>query len=219
MMTFLRSKHEKPQTQSAINTPVFLKAFAGVCIAANLYGCANSTAIPDTFYYVLEATPSLDSSPKQSASSNEQHISNSGVAKYFSVSPVKLPLYMNQANLVLKLSDHKIKVSNYHYWAEDIGTSSQNIIIKELRQLMPQIGVYSRCQDCINIDIEIEHFYPSEQGEVYLSGSFTLKTGNRISAHSFSFKQALENGGFEESVSVMRELLSSLAREIGNKIK
>lgn len=172
---------------------------------AFLQACATSAPPPDTFYYVL------DPAPKSFAVKNAE--------TEIKILPVTLPDYMNQPNLVIKLSDHQIKITNYHYWADDLRQSVQRVVINELNQLNNTVNFTQQCRNCINVEISIDHYYPTEGGDVLLAGTYVvIGTNAKQNINSFSFSTSLSDGGFDESVAKMRELLDALSAEINNSL-
>ena len=174
-----------------------------------LQACTSSAPTPDTYYYVLDPSPKTATEKKTTVA--------------YRVLPVELPNYMNQSNLVLKLSDHQIKISNYHYWANDLRKSVQRVVINELNQLNSQAGFAESCSNCsYTIIISIDHFYPSESGTVVLAGSYNINTdffGVTTRSYPFSFSSTLDKGGYDESVSAMRGLLDKLSVQINRSLQ
>lgn len=170
-----------------------------------LAGCINTQQAPQTFYYIL------DSTPQPASQTNDVKLGDS--VKQIKVNPVVLPDYLNQPNLVLKLSDHQIKIANYHFWAEDLRQSIQQVLINELNLQNPKTSFSKICSGaCLTLDITIDHFYPTEDGDVMLAGTY-YQSDTRV-IKRFVLKRSLSNGGYDEAVPAMRALLSELASQI-----
>ncbi len=171
-----------------------------------LQACANIDKAPQTYYYILDAVPI----PVQ-----QTHSTSQNTIRQIKILPVIVPDYMNQPNLVIKLNDHQIKITNYHFWAEDLRRSIQRILISELNQRQLDISFTERCIDCAQLVVSISHFYPTESGDVILSGAVEFRAQNAQQIRTeFSFKQSLNEGGFDAAVKEMRALLSQLAQSI-----
>lgn len=168
-----------------------------------LNGCVNSKPAPNAFYYVLDPKP--------------QSFQAKTTTTQYKVLPVAVPDYLNQPNLVLKLSDHQIKITNYHFWAEDLRQSIQWVLINELNQANKQASFTSNCTQCSQISLTLQHFYPTESGDVVLAGSYQIKT-ETDQQYSFSYTGSLNKGGFDEAVSVMRGLLNELVVDINKAL-
>lgn len=168
-----------------------------------LSACVSSEPPPESFYYVLDPKP--------------QSFAAKTASKQYKILPVIVPDYMNQPNLVLKLSDHQIKISHYHFWAQDLRRSIQRVLISELNQANTEVSFVQSCTRCEQISVILHHYYPTESGDVRLSGSYLINSGySSQQQHSFSFTRSLQTGGYEEAVSVMRVLLDDLAININS---
>ena len=172
-----------------------------VLSATIMGGCVNLDKPPSAKHYILDANPST--------------FANEGKSTNVKVLPIRIPTYLNQANLVLKLDDHQIQISNYHFWADDLRQSIQRVMIKQLNMPDSEYSFGEKCRSCKQIGIHIDHYYPSQSGEVYLSGTYTITEYNESQTqHAFSYSLPLEKGGFDESVKGMRSLLNALAANI-----
>jgi uncharacterized lipoprotein YmbA len=171
---------------------------------AGLMGCVTSSPAPESFHYILD---NLSASNSQTEAPAE----NLSTIK---VLPINLPDYLRQPNLVLKLSDHQVKIANYHYWAEDLTISIQRVVLKELNA-STTTSYTSRCTQCDELAISIDHFYPTEQGDVVLSGSYELVSQDgTTSTNNYSLSKKLSSGGYNDAVATMRILLGDLAQQI-----
>jgi len=179
-----------------------VKTFFTFLVLFALSGCVNTTPATDSYYYILDTMPQQKITAVNVVENLEQ----------IKVRPVTLPDYLNQPNLVLKLSDHQIKIANYHFWAENLRQSIQRVLINELNANNSEISFTQACAKCDELVITIDHFYPTQNGEVVLVGSYYL-TSN-YTQNRFILKRELEQGGYNEAVSAMRALLTDLAEQI-----
>lgn len=184
---------------------MFVKTLFTFLALFALVGCINTQQAPETFYYILDSTP-------QSALQTTTQRTGDAV-NHMKVNPVVLPDYLNQPNLVLKLSDHQIKIANYHFWAEDLRQSIQQVLINDLNLSNSDTTFSKICTGaCNTLDITIDHFYPTEEGDVLLAG--TYYQSDIRSVKRFVLKKTLSTGGYDEAVPAMRALLSDLASQI-----
>jgi uncharacterized lipoprotein YmbA len=64
--------------------------------------------------------------------------------------------------------------------------------------------------------VSIDHFYPTQSGDVLLSGTYTKVSVDKSQQQvRFLLNSRLEKGGYDEAVVVMRDLVSKLAMEMG----
>lgn len=180
-------------------------SFLLVFLCTSLLSACASNSIPEQMrYYVLESSPSspVAVAPKQTA-------------RQVKLMPVTVPDYLKQANLVMKLSNHEISIANQHLWAEDLRQSIEQVLLNQLNQRFADILFTEQCAKCARLSIDIQHFYPTVNGKVYLSGFYEMRALDKTTIrHAFSFSTQLENGGYIESVAAMRELLQQLGAAI-----
>jgi uncharacterized lipoprotein YmbA len=195
---------DKTKRNIILRHPVINACLVVFCTLA-LSACVTSPAPPKSIYYVLDPKP--------------QSFASKTASQQYKLLPVTLPDYMNQPNLVLKLSGHEIKITHYHFWAEDLRRSIQGVISNELNLANSDISFLPSCARCGQIAITIYHFYPTESGDVFLSGSFQINPDNAPQQHhSFSYSRSLQDGGYNEAVSVMRALLDELVLDINKHL-
>lgn len=199
-----------------VSVKLLQRALLVVLVSSGLMGCISNTAAPTTYHYILDTKPTgAQSIISGAAATNEQ--------SFIKLLPINVPDYLNQPNLVLKLSNHQIKIANYHFWAEDLRQSIQRVLLKELNHTKRDTNtdanisvVYAQnCISCDELMITIDHFYPTEQGEVVLSGTYEMiAKGGKQTQTQFALVSTLEEGGYDEAVSTMRAMLGELAKSI-----
>lgn len=178
------------------------RTFFTLAIISVLTACASSEIATKNRYYILDDIA-------QKNATNGKIVDKSSVTK---IRTVVVPSYLNQSNLVLKLNNHQIKIAHYHFWADDLRQSIQRILINDLNKHHSTISYASECITCDELVITIEHFYPTETGEVVLAGTY-YNTNDYIHKN-FLLQKELNQGGYDEAVAVMRNLLSELASKI-----
>lgn len=175
-------------------------------LCCSLWSCVSSESVPISYYYVLEAN---------TLPTHKSEVTNKTASRNIKVSSIEVPNYLSQNSLVMKLDDHQIKIANYHFWAEDIRSSIQRVLINQLNKEFEDISFVRQCSKCDELNINIAHFYPSLNGEVVLAGMYEFKTSNKSTKYaSFNLRTQLEQGGYNESVSKMHQLLLDLAAQI-----
>lgn len=186
--------------------------FISVCLLG-LTACVNTAPTPDSFYYVLEPVPVT--SKNMAAPQDDSNTSLAKPAAIVKLMPLNVPDYLNQPNLVLKLEDHQIKIANYHFWAEDLRTSTHRILVNETNARSETTRYAKRCIDCDELTITIDHFYPTESGDVFLAGSFEIAKRDGTSQYAdFKFNRNISEGGYNAAVAKMRMLLNDLAQRV-----
>ena len=171
-------------------------------IIAMTGGCASTSSAPISRHYYV-----LDDLPTKSANDAERLIR---------LARVSVPDYLNQSNLVMRQADQKITIANYHHWAEGLPKSIHRVLRNKVNSDIGTYRLVSQCRDCGELKIEIEHFYPTESGDVHLAGSFILDRGTTAKTvyQSFAYKEQMNSEGYAESVRSMQRLLERLALDL-----
>lgn len=158
-------------------------------------------------YYLLDPNPSV---------SNQLHTKDAQLVR---IQAIKLPSYLDKANLVMLDSNNKLVFANYHSWADNFSSAIYRVITNDLNASQHKKLFVSDCKDCSSLKISIEHFYPTEQGEVILSGKYLFRQHNKELRNGFFLKENLEIDGYIHSVNKQRLLLKKLAAEINQQIQ
>lgn len=165
----------------------------------NISACSK-TEVPKTYYYTIDTLETQQAPPRDGM-------------QIVQVNTVTLPAYLDQRNLVMRDGDSQIIISQYHLWADEPAAGITRQLTNSLNALDSARHYQSRCSDCPSVNVNIEHFYPTSDGEVVLTGEYTLGGGND-SNHPFSFRSQLKSDGYEDAVRVMRVLIKDLAQQI-----
>lgn len=131
-----------------------------------------------------------------------------------------VPAYLKQSKLVLVDDLNQMIVANHHLWAEDVEVSIKRVIRAEVNNLQDEYGVVHQCRRCGEVQVDIDHFYATTNGRVFLNGSFRyipFKGKERLKP--FSFEKTLGKDGYLEMVKVMSSLLKDLSDEISINVK
>ncbi len=173
---------------------------------ATLSGCGLNQPAPEMKYHLLDN--------QKVAMNHKLPVTKVAIAK------VKLSDYLLQPNLVMRVQDNQLDVANYHSWAEPLDKAVQRILIDNLNQKRSETGFVDRCQNCSQVHVFIDHFYPDEAGQVSLSGRFTINNPEQSpQVEYFSFAQEQVGSGYKGSVVVMNQLLTQLSDKINSGLK
>ena len=182
-----------------------LGLFATIIILVGLTGCTSAPKSPSVSYYLLDQA-SQPIAPKQTTRS-------------VAITPVVVAEYLSVPNLLLKQTDHRIILANYHLWAEPLPPSIKRAIMSDLTTMKPNISIVDQCLNCDLLRIYIDHFYPEEEGDVVLAGRYTIERVNgQQENYPFSHKSFLTTSGYAAAVEQMRALLETLSQQIANQL-
>lgn len=170
-------------------------------------GC-SSVAENETRYYLLYNHSSVSTPAVSDISKRKQN----GIK-------VTLPDYLNQPQLVIKLSRHKLHFSHFNHWAEPLKSGFYKSLISDLNSTDIN-NRYSYFNEVSTTDstitINVEHFHITEHSTVILNGQY-VHSDNSKQYQQFDLQLQLEKDGFEHAVAQLRKLVSQLALEIRSK--
>lgn len=175
-----------------------------LCLLLSLMSCATVDPSPKMQHYLL------DIAPKQNGTSN--------VAQIAEVRVISMPDYLNQSSLVMMVGEHRMEIARYHSWADRLNDSVARIVEYEYNQQLVSARANVSCDYCHRISLSIEHFYPTSDGDVYLSGYYQYQNEARdLIKRRFNLKGAMQADGYAAAVVEMRALLILLSQQIAEQ--
>ena len=169
-----------------------------------LMSCITTTPAPDITYYLFDAEPII----------HKEKTSRSLVE----LREVKLPDYLSSNHLVMLDSGHVLIKANYHSWADSLDEAMQRALVNDLNNLSEDNAFVTWCESCkknMSVGVTVEHFYPSIDGKLLLSGYFEimgLQDENELTR--FQLLSDLDSNGYANAVKQMRSQVRSLAERI-----
>ncbi|MFT7528641.1 MAG: putative lipoprotein YmbA [Arenicella sp.] len=166
-----------------------------------LSACSTTTLKPQAKYYLLDSLPASESNDAK---------------RIVAINSISMPAYLDQPNLLMRQADQQIIMPNDHRWAGNLRDSVRRVLRAELNRIVRGFRFEETCQDCGGLTITIRHFYPTDAGEVFLAGSYSLIQEPQQAAHQvpFSFRGNMREAGYGEAVNQMRLLLLELSQHI-----
>jgi len=187
------------------------KLLTVLALSTLLFSCAEAPS-PQLTYYLLN-TPVV-TPVKQLPEKN-----NTGLV----IDEIVLPQYLKQPSLVMLMAENQLHFSHYHLWAESLEQSIHKVLW--LLLTYPEQATQDNLFNKLHVTVEIDNFFPSEQGKVILSGRYWLTTsGSKVNKklykkyeYEFNFTQNINADGYSQAVKQMLDLLEQLSKEINKK--
>ncbi|MBB1487785.1 PqiC family protein [Oceanospirillum sediminis] len=179
------------------------RCFAGIVVLL-LTACATEP-MPETHYYLLESNPST--------------VAKSDIRAVIGVSEVTAATYINNSGIAIRTGDNRIKLANYHLWAEQPDYAITRVLFSELNYRLPDFRVENsfnhRSSDWnYVISTQVDQFHGTEDGQAVLTGYWQLKDQHGVlSSHRFSLQTELELPGYDALIAALRQLLTRLAEQ------
>jgi uncharacterized lipoprotein YmbA len=129
-------------------------------------GCVSLKRTPEAQFFVLRSLAEPPASP-------------AGAAGQVGVLPVRLPGYLDRAQLVTEMDDHRLAIDEYARWAELLPPAVTRTVAENLAILLPETRVLQypwraheplRCR----VAVDLRVLAPQGDGTVRLEGRFAL---------------------------------------------
>ncbi len=161
--------------------------------------CSTTTEVQSISYYLLDPVP--------------REAQRKSATKSIQVSAINLPDYLRQNRLVIRKQSNQIQQASFHSWADSLSDSIRRVLINDLNERSADYSFVANCGDCQSVQISIDHFYPTEEGQVVLSGLLEIEADEETTyREQFFFSNRLRADGYDNSVGQMRELLEELGQ-------
>lgn len=138
------------------------------------------------------------------------------------VSLLELPKYLDQASLVMQLSDHQLHYSHFHMWAEPLSQAFTEALIDDLNVSMPNTIFINEFSSLPNpkqekITINLTSFQITHLSQALLKGSYqitSIDSDKNNTTHQFSIALDLEKDGYVHAVKKLRAAVNQLNQQI-----
>jgi hypothetical protein len=176
-------------------------------IAIVLLTACTSTPPPPTMQYYL-----LDTANSRMSGDDGRQVAQ--------VRVISIPDYLNQSAMVMMVDEHKLDVARYHSWADRLIDSIARVVEYEYNRRLAALGPLTDCDSCYDIGLSIEHFYPTSEGEVFLTGYYQYESAEqKIIRQRFSLRGKMPADGYQAATVEMRRLLVELSVLIAQQVK
>lgn len=196
-----------------------------------LFSCAEAPSSKVTSY--LLNTPEFNKSVVQSL----QKITMAEHENRLILDDIVLPEYLKQPSLVMLVSGNQLHYAHYHVWGESLEQGIKKTLTLFLNHLFGQQQLNQQqvgkllvlekndVNKTLHLSLEIDHFYPTDQGDVILTGRYwfngsSSKVNNlsyKKNTVEFNFKQSIIANGYSQTVKQMHVLLGKLANNINQQ--
>jgi uncharacterized protein len=192
---------------------------AVVLIGLSLAGCGSFSARPDpSRFYTLTAIAQPGSTPAK-GSSNSPGVS-------LGIGPIRLPGYLDRQEIVTRVSQNRIDVSEYDRWAEPLETNFTRVLGQNLSVLLntDQLVFYPwelNRKPNYQLEVEVLRFESNAGGDVQLSARWVVLDTNKKnppkSGESRLIRQPTARSA-DASVAALSEALGDMSGEIANAV-
>jgi len=181
-------------------------------LCALLAGCAGTT---DQFYRL-----SPDGELPAARAAGE-------AALPIGLGPVKLPDYIDRAELVFQSAENRFEIPPDHRWAGSLGDSVTEVLAADLGHRLNSAAVYAYPWDPshaprYSIPVRIRQFHAVSGGDAILDVSWEIRDPASSTTRQFGsevFEEALMEEGYDGVVAAQNRLLGRLADAIADQLR
>jgi uncharacterized lipoprotein YmbA len=184
-----------------INTPL---VFAILLIA--LTGCGTT---PTPKFYLLE--------PSAPAALT----ANSDSLPIIVLAPVRIPHYLDRAQIVTASGDNGYQLSELNRWAEGLDHNINRVLQQDLSQLVPANVLPSAPSDSspLKLAVTILEFHVNAQGQANLKAQWQLSRGSQIvSLQQQNYLEPASSSDYQKMVAGLNACLRRLTGDVAKNV-
>ncbi|MCQ8129777.1 PqiC family protein [Methylomonas rivi] len=169
--------------------------------------CIGSS--PAARFYLLEPIASADA-PATAAVLDKPTVA---------LAPVRIPHYLERAQLVTASGKNTYQLDEWHRWAESLDDNITRVVLRDLSLLMPADVVSANSQRArqakLALAVSILEFHIDPNGQARLSAQWQASRNDEvILSRQSSFTAAADNNDAQLKVEALNQCLSQLNREM-----
>lgn len=173
--------------------------------------CVGST--PPAQFYLLEPLAALDRAPAVSATAKPT----------LALMPVKIPQYLQRAQLVTASGKNTYQLDEWHRWAESLDDNITRVVLRDLSVLMPadvvSIGSQGARLAKLTLALSLLEFHIDPEGQARLTAQWQASRGEQpVISRQSSFQVSADNADAASKVQALNQCLYRLNREMAEAL-
>ena len=147
--------------------------------------------------------------------------SQSGVA--VAVGPVTVPEMVDRPQLVVRVSENRVELSELNRWAEPLKRALPRAIAANIAQALPSSRVIVAGTDSVDpkacqVLVSVDRF-DSELGKgAVMEASWSVRAGDEVRTGRSVLRESASGPGYEELVAAHSSAVAALGREIASAV-
>lgn len=135
------------------------------------------------------------------------------------IAPIRVASYLNGSGLVLQQSAVEFNIARQHLWADALEQQLQRQLTEYLLLALPKQPLAAfNTAGARTLQLEIDRFYASENGQAVLSGRYTLSEATNSKTVPFSYQVALAADGYPAMVQALSQGWHQLLQELSSML-
>lgn len=176
-------------------------------------GCRSIT--PSVSYYILNSVTEGPMSPAEA---------DGNLTKAIGIKPIRLPGYLNRAQMVKRTGPNQLEISSRHRWADYPDRMIQRVFGDNLQMLMADARVYSApwpagLKPDITVDVTFLDLIGKTDQKMLLNAVWTITVdGAPLPSHRTTLSETITGTGFDDLAAAHSRVLESLCREVADTL-
>lgn len=183
-----------------------MRILLGLAVLAQT-GCIGSS--PASRFYLLEPLAAAEV-PGSSMVAGKPTLA---------LAPVRIPHYLERAQLVSASGKNTYQLDELHRWAESLDDNMTRVILQDLSVMMPADVVSTNSQRArqakLTLAVTVLEFHIDPEGQARLTAQWQASRGDEVVlSRQSSFKVAADNDNAQLKVAALNQCLTQLNREM-----
>jgi len=193
-------------------------AAAVIIVSCSLAGCSSILAPrPDVSkFFILTAAQS----GFQPAGASLNHVT-------IGLGPVRLPAYLDRAEIVTRTEPNRLELSDTDKWAEPVEANFRRVLGTDLAARLVNAQIvqfpwYSTTRIDYKVEVSVDRFERDASGNAHLIARWTVRDGatNRLLAQrDSSFSESAKSSATADSVAAMSTDVEDLSVQIASELR
>jgi len=178
-------------------------------VGLTLAGCVGGRTPPSRFY-LLE--PMLEASPLPAEAKKITLV----------LAPVRMPRYLDRAQIVTANGDNSYSLSEYERWAEGLEHNIFRVLQQDLTYLVPADVVSSPVVGlpALKLAVTILQFHVDAQGQARLEAQWQISRDDRtLNLQQGSYRESVASSDYRHIVAALNACLNRLARDVAKDLQ
>lgn len=182
------------------------RTLSGLAVLIQL-GCVGST--PPSRFYLLEPM----------AAAEQPRAASVEAKPAVALAPVRIPHYLERAQLVTAVGKNTYQLDELHRWAEALDDNIARVMLRDISMLMPADVVSTNSQlarqASLTLAVTILEFHIDPAGQARLTAQWQVGRGDDVVlSRQSSYSAAADNADAQLKVEALNQCLSQLNREM-----
>lgn len=187
--------------------PIDPKALFAAAMMLALSSCGST---PSAKFYLLE--PSATTTASTSAAPKTLIV----------LAPVRIPHYLDRAQIVTASGDNSYQLSELNRWAEGLDYNITRVLQQDLAQLVPATVLQSTPTDtpALKLAITIVEFHVNALGQASLKAQWQVTRSNQIlSLQQQNYLQASSSNDYQDRVAALNRCLRQMSEDVAKSLQ